>query len=60
MLWENELQIIMSWQKQVEDVKNGRGRLTWIAADLMEETIPALKAKFQAGGVAEATQWVTD
>jgi hypothetical protein len=45
-------------ESQADDVGKGKGRLVWITADLIEETVAALKTKFVEGGVAEGTQYV--
>ncbi|KAI9011705.1 hypothetical protein DFJ74DRAFT_307700 [Hyaloraphidium curvatum] len=40
---------------QIEQVAKGTGRLSWITADLLEESVESLKSKFAAGGVAAGT-----
>lgn len=35
---------------------NGRGRLTWIGADLLEESLESLISKFRLGGVSDVTK----
>lgn len=34
---------------------SGKGRLVWITADLIEETVDQLRAKFERGGMAQGT-----
>ncbi|TPX38283.1 hypothetical protein SmJEL517_g00079 [Synchytrium microbalum] len=40
---------------QISDVEQGRGRLTWVQADLNEESLDSIVAKYRKGGVEEVT-----